>query len=294
MTFSTRWNFGASTPAYGNAQGTSMAAPHVSGAAALILAHNPSLTAAQVRARLENFAVDLGPAGRDDSYGAGLLNVRNALKESMSFASVTRARLFNASTGAFVADATVAGNGSYSFTEIATGTYWVFGGQDEDLDGVFGPPPRRWGAFGGTTTPTPLPVSGTGAHTASFNLGFAFERESNNTSATADVLVVGAHLRGFASETDEDWAVVRVPSDGQYTFETQAFRGACGFAEELDTVLDLYSSAGTLIASNDDINFGARNWCSRITATLTAGTYFLRTTGYFAAARRYYLVARSS
>ncbi len=59
--------------------GTSMASPHVAGVAGLVLAKRPSLTPAQVRLALEASATDLGTAGRDDLYGAGLVNAQAAL-----------------------------------------------------------------------------------------------------------------------------------------------------------------------------------------------------------------------
>ncbi len=58
---------------YATMSGTSMATPHVSGAAALVWAAFPSMTAQEVRAQLQNTALDLGVAGRDSSYGYGLL-----------------------------------------------------------------------------------------------------------------------------------------------------------------------------------------------------------------------------
>ncbi|PTL80920.1 S8 family serine peptidase [Vitiosangium sp. GDMCC 1.1324] len=59
--------------------GTSMATPHVSGVAALIWSVNPSWTNAQIRQALEATAQDLGPAGRDNSYGYGLVQAKAAL-----------------------------------------------------------------------------------------------------------------------------------------------------------------------------------------------------------------------
>jgi subtilisin family serine protease len=59
--------------------GTSMATPHVSGVAALVWGHNPSWTNAQVRSALESTAQDLGTAGRDNSYGWGLVQAKAAL-----------------------------------------------------------------------------------------------------------------------------------------------------------------------------------------------------------------------
>ncbi|HLC47488.1 MAG TPA: S8 family serine peptidase, partial [Candidatus Norongarragalinales archaeon] len=51
--------------------GTSMATPHASGAAALLLGRNPALTPAEVKNTLQSTAVDLGAAGFDTIYGYG-------------------------------------------------------------------------------------------------------------------------------------------------------------------------------------------------------------------------------
>ncbi len=59
--------------------GTSIATPHVAGAAALILSQNPGLSSQQVTEILFNSATDLGDPGVDPVYGHGLLNVGAAL-----------------------------------------------------------------------------------------------------------------------------------------------------------------------------------------------------------------------
>ncbi|HRV79933.1 MAG TPA: S8 family peptidase [Planctomycetota bacterium] len=61
-------------------QGTSMAAPHVAGVAALIRSENPSLTVAQVEAILTSTATDLGAVGKDNLYGYGLVNAFAAVQ----------------------------------------------------------------------------------------------------------------------------------------------------------------------------------------------------------------------
>ena len=54
--------------------GTSIAAPHAAGALALMLSARPALTAEQQRIVLQSTAMDLGPPGPDDDYGAGRLD----------------------------------------------------------------------------------------------------------------------------------------------------------------------------------------------------------------------------
>lgn len=62
-----------------NWEGTSMAAPYVSGVVALLLSEHPSLTPEQVRFIIKTTATDLGTTGDDDFYGAGLVNAPAAL-----------------------------------------------------------------------------------------------------------------------------------------------------------------------------------------------------------------------
>jgi type VII secretion-associated serine protease mycosin len=64
---------------YRTGWGTSNAAAVVSGAAALIRARHPDLTAAQVVQLLTSTATDKGDKGRDDYYGSGELNLVAAL-----------------------------------------------------------------------------------------------------------------------------------------------------------------------------------------------------------------------
>ncbi len=60
------------------ATGTSFAAPHVTGAMALLLSFNPNLTPAELEAAVTGTAQDLGSQGGDNVYGHGLVNVANA------------------------------------------------------------------------------------------------------------------------------------------------------------------------------------------------------------------------
>ncbi|MSQ42596.1 MAG: hypothetical protein EXR45_00080 [Chloroflexi bacterium] len=65
---------------YGYESGTSMAAPHVAGAAAIIWSTFPSLTREQVRTALRSSVLVTAAASQNpNAYGAGLLNIPGAL-----------------------------------------------------------------------------------------------------------------------------------------------------------------------------------------------------------------------
>lgn len=69
-------------PSYGVQQGTSMAAPHISGAIALMLGERPNMSFSEIRTRLQLAAQPLGDqCGISNGCGAGLLNVGQLLKD---------------------------------------------------------------------------------------------------------------------------------------------------------------------------------------------------------------------
>jgi len=69
------WNNGG----YNSISGTSMASPHVAGVAALVWSNHPTCTAAQIRAALTATAQDRGAAGRDTSFGFGIVQAKAAV-----------------------------------------------------------------------------------------------------------------------------------------------------------------------------------------------------------------------
>lgn len=64
---------------YVRMSGTSMAAPHVSGALALLIQAFPYLTAEQIKMVMFTTATDIGAPGVDDVFGWGLLNLGKAV-----------------------------------------------------------------------------------------------------------------------------------------------------------------------------------------------------------------------
>lgn len=109
----------------GSGTGTSMSAPFVSGAAALIWSKNPSLTNLQVRAILDSTAVDLGTPARDIFYGYGLVNASAAVLATPSTLAVG----FSYSPAAVYASVSANFDASASFGGVnGLTTYaWDFG-----------------------------------------------------------------------------------------------------------------------------------------------------------------------
>ena len=104
--YSTRWPDGSDEHKYNYLAGTSMAAPHVAGVAALILSEYPGLTPSQVRDTLRRYADDvnkMSSPGKDDSTGYGRINAYRALTGAPS-----SPRIPTPTDGAIVGCSTVA------------------------------------------------------------------------------------------------------------------------------------------------------------------------------------------
>jgi hypothetical protein len=64
---------------YQISSGTSLSSAFISGLVALLIARNPDISAADIRATLMSTARDLGPKGRDDQFGAGQADALSAV-----------------------------------------------------------------------------------------------------------------------------------------------------------------------------------------------------------------------
>jgi len=69
------WNNGR----YSSISGTSMATPHVSGVAALLLSKKPDATPTQLKDAMTGTAENPNTSGRDDKFGHGIVNALNAI-----------------------------------------------------------------------------------------------------------------------------------------------------------------------------------------------------------------------
>lgn len=137
---STWWSPAAGS-AYGYLPGTSMATPHVSGVAALLISRGFT-TASAIRDRLKDTAVDLGAPGWDQYFGWGLVNAAAAVGASnpnatmrafsgiLSGSAITRQSDFGS----------VAATGSFTIPNAQAGIKSVFVWQDSNNNGLVDPP----------------------------------------------------------------------------------------------------------------------------------------------------------
>ncbi len=277
---SSTWNYQTGQPRTDSWQGTSMAAPHVTGIAALVLAAQPSLTYAQLRSRIVDFSVDLGSTGRDNTYGFGLVNARNAMSASFGPARRVFVRLIDATTGAVVRTVQTAANGSYEIGGLADGQYWVFAGEDEGGDGVIGLPSRAFGRFAVTTVPAVIAVAGADVYPATFEIRNTFEVEPNGATDTANELLVDGYVNGdITSVVDQDFYRIRVTQSGTYIIQVTGQSAACKVANEADPNLALLSAAGASLGQSDDLDSANGDYCARLSLSLQPGTYYARVGG---------------
>ena len=279
---STVWDFNAPAgPDWAFYTGTSMAAPHVTGIAALVLAHNPGMTGAQLRARLTSTAVDMGPPGYDTRYGYGRVDAYNAITGTQGPSMQIYVRAINASTGALVKTVKADADNSYRLDGLDPGSYYVVAGQDENNDGVIGFPGRRFGWANGGGAPTPVVVGANGLVDASIPIGVPIQQVGTTGRVFVNSWVLGASP---TPNTLNEYTFT-VPTRGAYSFETSGAIGSCGFALELNTYIRLKDSGGTIIGSNDNTSSstgvmtfpGSR--CSYVSATLDPGTYTVEVKG---------------
>lgn len=270
-------------PDYAFYTGTSMAAPHVSGVAALVLAANPGMTGAQLRDRLTSTAVDVGPPGFDTRYGFGRVDAYNAITGTQGPPMSIYVRAIDASTGHVVKTVKADADNSYRLEGLSPGSYFVVAGQDESDDSIIGFPGRRFGWANGGPEPTPVVVTPSGSVDASIPIGVPAEQ----VGVTGRVFVNGWVYGQSGTQNNIVSYQVTVPTAGTYTFETSGAIGACGFALEMNTLITVLDASSASLGSNDNtpsstglMTFpGTR--CSRLSLTLQPGTYSVQVKGGF-------------
>lgn len=110
--------------------GTSMAAGHVSGAAALLRARFPNAPAAQIRSAMSCSTRDLGPGGWDGDSGHGLLQAGDAMQQLAQMVQ----------SGAWTCDGQGLGSASLGAIHTASGFWRLYQGTSQVASFYFGNP----------------------------------------------------------------------------------------------------------------------------------------------------------
>ena len=257
--------------------GTSMAAPHVAGAAAVVLSANPGLGVEQVRQALRASADDVAAPGFDIESGYGRINVGAAVLVGVppevvidtpapgAVVIVNAVDIGGTVAGPGLVGWTVeygAGDTPSAWTPIANGTAEVLGGPIATWD-VSGVPDGRY----------------TVRVTATNGSAYTFE---DRAQITLDRLIVTApqsytlqrgggpiairgtaYAPGFSSYTVEYRAIEPDLSEGPWTGAGMALTGG-GTAPVFDGVLATFDSS--VLANGRDLDI-------RLTASGSAGTF---------------------
>ncbi|MDR1105923.1 MAG: DVUA0089 family protein [Treponema sp.] len=97
----------------------------------------------------------------------------------------------------------------------------------------------------------------------------ADEYEDDNSAESAKEISVGTpQQHTFTTGNDVDWVTFRIDQAGRYTIRARGVNST-----RLDTYIVLYDRELNLINEDDD---GGENYDSRLSASLQAGTYFLK------------------
>ncbi len=213
---------------YAALNGTSMAAPHVAGVAALMKSVHPGLTAVQFETALAagDLTDDLGNPGRDDSFGHGLINAQKAVVAALALANgsgtVTGPVLvgspssvnFGAFDNTFDVVASNAGGGSLSVNQVTTDQPWLtVQTLSVDADGL--------GSYR-------LVVDRTGLADGTYSAAVTFASSANNFTVSAVMQVSSLDLvadAGFhyvvlvdAATNDTQFTVTATATNGVYNF----------------------------------------------------------------------------
>jgi len=134
------WSTSASLSAgnsYFRSRGTSMAAPHIAGIAALLISRG-IIGPANIQNRLQSTAIDRGPIGWDPDYGWGLANAAAAVASGNTASSLSA--FSGEISGSTITRQSnlvlVNSNGSFIVTNAANGTKSVFAWQDFNGNGL--------------------------------------------------------------------------------------------------------------------------------------------------------------
>ena len=257
---------------YTTQSGTSLAAPHVAGALALLLSAYPNLTVSQQETALESGAVDLGSTGPDNTFGFGRLDVLAAFNAVGAPGFALDVSPASASTTA---------GGSVSYT-VTTSSFNGFAG---DVSLALSGLPQIQTSWGFSP---PTVTGGTGSSqltvTASASLGvgsypFTITGTGGGTSHSVSATLVVSPPPDFALTVAPSSAGTAPGGGASYTV---AVSGANGFAGDVSLSLSGLSSSQaswSYVPAVVTGGSGSSQLTVTTSASLAVGTYALSITG---------------
>ncbi|MEU4291678.1 S8 family serine peptidase [Kribbella sp. NPDC026596] len=250
---------------YLDVSGTSLAAPHVAGALALLLQASPGLSADRQQAALQSGAVDLGPTGADNDYGSGRLDVvasYNWLQSTPDFSvAVTPAAVSVLPGGTATYTVTITSSGGFS-GDVALSV--------SGLPGTFNPPVVVGGA--GTSV---LTVTGP-ASTGTNSLVITGTNGQVSRTATASLTVVPPPDYGLTATPSS-----RTVNAGASTTYSVSVAPTNGFAADVAlTATGLPATVGSAAMSPTVVHgSGTAQLAVTTLASAPAGTYPITVSG---------------
>lgn len=245
--------------------GTSMAAPHAAGLAALLRQLDPGLTPSGVRDCIRNGAVDKGAPGFDSEYGYGRIDVTNSLNLCRPGGPVNQPP-------------------TASFTYACTDLACTFTSTSSDPDGSIAE--HSWN-FGDGSTGTGSPASHSYAAAGTYNVVLSVKDDDQATATTNTNVTVSVNApptpsftyscTGLACSFDGSTSF---DSDGSILSYVWSF-GDGGTGTGV-TASHTYAAAGTYAATlTVTDNKGATQYTTtNITVSVPTGTITLSANGY--------------
>jgi hypothetical protein len=174
---------------YQTATGTSLSAPHVAGALALLLGEYPNLTAAQQEAALTGSAVDIGEPGPDNQFGYGRLDILAAHQWLQSPPTTTTTTSSTTTTAPTTTTTTAATTTTTAPTTTTTSIPGLF------ADGFESGGVGAWSAA--ATNGGKLRVSSAAALTGAYGLEAAITNTTSEYVADLSPLAAAAYRASF-------------------------------------------------------------------------------------------------
>ena len=251
---------------YDSWQGTSMAAPHVAGVAALVKSVNPNLTPAEVRAFLEEYSTDLGSPGRDAQFGHGFLNAFASVNAAADDAGLFGPKLGTVPSSVQIVEGvnyqqlTVVNKGSDNIDNLSYSVQYTTAVSYEYIyvrpSAKFGSVPSRVGVY---VDKYHLPVG-------SYDAVITFNGRHVESGDSVEALTVPISITVGANEEKRPLILVQALQNGVVVAQTYSNYNE-GYHYALDGLAEgatIEIQAGTDLDRDGEICDAGERWCGKL------------------------------